>query len=183
MAQVNDPPAILPRGAWGALPPRRTARLGAVELAVVHHTTGPSRRQDGRTPELIREIQRLHMESNGWDDIGYNLLIDERGRVYEGRAGGPDQAVIGAHALGLNARSTGIALVGDFSVAAPSEPACEALAALLGWKLGRHGLSPGDATVIAHRDLAATACPGAGIVERLPELRARAAAATTVAGS
>jgi hypothetical protein len=173
VAQVADPPTILPRRAWGALPPRRAARLGAVEIAIVHHTTGQSNYSRSDAAGLVREIQRLHMQSNGWDDIGYNLIVDRHGAVYEGRAGGPENAVVGAHTLGLNSRSTGIALLGEFSVAPVTEEAGDALARLLAWKLVQHHLEPGPSTIAAHCDFAATECPGAKLIEGLPLLRER----------
>lgn len=144
-----------------------------MELVVIHHTTGLNTYSPEEAPELIRQIQELHVERNGWDDIGYNLIVDRYGVVYEGRAGGPAKAVIGAHALGLNSRSTGIALLGDFSAIRVPEWADDALARLLAWKLGQHHLAPVPSTVAAHCEFAATECPGAQLIEGLPLLRER----------
>jgi hypothetical protein len=125
---------------------------------------------------IVREIQALHMEGNGWDDLGYNLLVGPGGCVYEGRAGGPGRGVVGAHARGFNARSCGIAVIGDFSHRAPRDAALEALAGLLAWKLSLHGLPACAETIVGHRAIEETRCPGSAFLGRLPELRQRVVA-------
>jgi len=170
-------PPIIARGEWGARSPRRAPTLGSVELIVVHHTAVGERHPLGGAP-LAREIQALHMGANGWDDLGYNLLVDRLGRVYEGRAGGPERAVVGAHAQGVNRRSTGIAVIGDFSAQPPPERALKALVRLVAWKLAVHALPATDETIVAHRELGETECPGSALAARLPDLRRRAAELT-----
>lgn len=137
------PPAIA-RSSWGARPPRRPAEVLRPTFAVVHHTTGRNDYAPHDVPALLREIQDLHMESNGWDDIGYNLVVDRFGRVFAGRSG------IGAHARGHNGRALGIALLGDFSHAPPSPAAQRALRE-----------AGGALALVAHRELDDTECPGA----------------------
>ena len=75
------------------------------------------------------------MQGNGWNDIGYNFLVDRFGTVYEGRGGGIDQNVIGAHAQGFNSGTVGVALVGNFIAATPTEAQQDALVRLLAWRL------------------------------------------------
>ena len=64
----------------------------------------------------MRGIYVYHVKGNGWNDIGYNFLVDKYGQVFEGRYGGIDKAVVGAHALGFNNGSVGIAVIGNYDV-------------------------------------------------------------------
>lgn len=57
------------------------------------------------------------MNTRGWDDIGYNFLVGGDGNVYEGR----DWDRLGAHTLGYNVRSIGIAFIGTFIEVKPPE--------------------------------------------------------------
>jgi hypothetical protein len=164
---------LVDRPEWGAAPPTAPPRLGAVELAVVHHTATPW--DAGPGPAAVRAICELHREGRGWDDLAYNFLIDRRGRVYEGRAGGPERAVVGAHTRGWNRRSTGIAVIGSYETEPPTAPALDALERLLAWKLRLHGLNPGEGTVLGHRDLESSSrCPGSALQAALPAIRERA---------
>jgi N-acetylmuramoyl-L-alanine amidase len=109
---VASSPVIVPRAGWGAdesivrSPPRYA---GAVRFAIVHHTAGSNTYTQADAPAVVRGIELYHVQANGWNDIGYNLLVDRFGTVYEGRAGGVDKNVVGAHALGFNTGSVGIA--------------------------------------------------------------------------
>ena len=96
---------------------------------------------------MVLGITRYHRDGNGWNDVGYNFLVDRYGQVFEGRAGGVDQAIVGAQAQGWNTVSTGIACLGTFTDVAQTEAGLDALARLIGWKLSVHGVpvaGPGD---------------------------------------
>src|SRR3712207_3426080 len=97
---------------------------------------------------MVLGIARYHRDSNGWNDVGYNFLVDKYGQVFEGRAGGVDQPVIGAQAQGYNSVSTGIACLGDFNTIAQSPAALEAIARLLAWKLPLHGTPVAGAVTV-----------------------------------
>ena len=194
-AQAAAAPAIADRGAWGARAPRRPSGVApSLKMAFVHHTTGPNNYSAGDVPRMIRAMQAYHMSANGWDDIGYNFLVDRFGRMWEGRAGSKQRAVIGAHTRGFNTASTGVAVLGTFTRASPTPASVDGVARVVGWMLGSNRVDPaGQATmtsagsdkyragrsvrfpaVAGHRDGTSTACPGQRLYDRLPEIRTRA---------
>ncbi|MGH9009155.1 MAG: N-acetylmuramoyl-L-alanine amidase, partial [Acidimicrobiia bacterium] len=148
-------PDIVTRAEWGADESIRKndQKYAPITKLFVHHTvTAP----DGEDPDpaaTVRAIYAYHVQGNGWDDIGYNFLIDAEGRVYEGRwardygAGEKptgedlnDNGVVGAHVLNHNAGSAGVAMLGNLSEGEPTTAAREALIELLAWKADRHGI-------------------------------------------
>jgi hypothetical protein len=69
---------------------------------------------------LVRADYLYHVRTRGWNDVGYNFLVDRYGRVFEGRYGGVTRAVLGAHSGGFNTDTTGVALLGTFTTARPT---------------------------------------------------------------
>ena len=147
---------------------------------MVHHTAETNDYTKAEVPEIIRGIYDYHVNSHGWNDIGYNVLVDKWGRLWEGRAGGLDRAVIGAHALGVNDETTGISALGNYDEVAAPDAMTAGIERFLAWKLDRHGVDPtGTATIngeqhptiIGHRDVNQTICPGQYLADRLPEIR------------
>jgi hypothetical protein len=156
----------------------------------VHHTGGGPQDNDYTDAAAkIRGIYQYHVGSGGYCDIAYNFLIDKYGRMWEGRAGGMEESVMGAHTLGYNSESTGVAILGDFtSVNAPAA-AQDALVRLLAWKLSIHNVDPTQPVfknggwinaVSAHRELGSTSCPGNAFYPALNALRHLIAAQTFV---
>jgi N-acetylmuramoyl-L-alanine amidase-like protein len=199
-ATPGTPPPIVSRDAWGAaaVPPRAAPQYGVVTFAFVHHTVTANDYTPQQSPGIVLAIAKYHRDTNGWNDIGYNFLVDKYGQVFEGRAGGIDQAVVGAQAQGYNSQSTGVAMLGTFTSVGIPEPATAALTQLLGWKLSVHGVPcEGELTVISgggslnrypawtpivmqrisgHRDGDSTECPGNALYALLPTVRSRSAA-------
>ena len=194
-------PHIVPRSAWETPdstrtrpPPRYDDKVVAV---FIHHTDSPNSYDCAEAPRIIRYLAAGMTESRHWDDIGYNFLVDRCGTIYEGRAGGVDRAVTGAHTQGFNHRTTGIAALGTFTAGVPVPKAMtDSIAALAAWKLGladidprrtvhlvsSNGLSryPAGATatlpaLAGHEDGYMTSCPGAALSARLPGIRDLAA--------
>ena len=124
-ASAQEPqPGMVSRAAWGAgqCPPRTAPSYSSVKAAFVHHTVNTNDYTADEAPDVVLAICRYHRNSNGWNDIGYNFLVDRYGTLYEGRAGGVDQAVVGAQAAGLQPSSTGIANLGTFEDVAARRP-------------------------------------------------------------
>jgi len=82
-----------------------------VPTVIIHHTVTRACTNQAECCLIIRSIENHHMDVNGVSAIGYNFLIGEDGRAYEGRG----WTCVGAHAPGCNTRSIGIAFIGDFS--------------------------------------------------------------------
>ncbi|HSG12326.1 MAG TPA: N-acetylmuramoyl-L-alanine amidase [Gaiellaceae bacterium] len=196
---ATETPAIVPRAAWGA---DESIRRGPptyapkIRLAIVHHTAGRNDYTRAEAPAVVKGIQLYHVQGNGWNDIGYNFLVDRFGTVYEGRYGGIDRNVVGAHALGFNIGSVGIALLGTYGSTKPSAAAQDALARLISWRLDLAHVDPTSAlsfvsggseryasgstvelgAVSGHRDTGSTECPGNVLYGRLGSIAGSARA-------
>ena len=123
----------------GSSHPRVAPEYGSVQLAFVHHTENPNGYSAGEVPAMLRAIFLFHRDVHGWNDIGYNFVIDLFGRIFEARAGGIDEPVIGAQAGGYNLESSGVAVLGEYG-AHDLPGGRAALARLLAWKLSLHGV-------------------------------------------
>jgi hypothetical protein len=162
-----------------------------LRFAVVHHTAGANTYAPEDSAAIVRGIELYHVKANGWNDIGYNFLVDRYGQVFEGRRGGMKRSVIGAHAEGFNTGSVGIAVIGTYSAKPPTPEAESALARLLAWRLDVSHVDPASSAMVTsggnakvragagvylraisgHRDTGFTACPGNGLYARLAQLR------------
>ncbi|WP_030941674.1 peptidoglycan recognition protein [Streptomyces sp. NRRL S-646] len=195
---IGPRPRIVTRRGWGAdedLRERGFAYTKKVKAAFVHHTSSGNTYRCSQASSVIRAIYRYHVVSMGWRDIGYNFLVDKCGTIYEGRAGGVAKAVRGAHTLGFNNNSMGIAVIGNFSKNKPPAAALKAIARLTAWKLGLYGANPRGKTYLkssggnlyrkgknvrmnvisGHRDGYPTACPGWQLYRKLGTVRSTAA--------
>lgn len=168
-------PWINGRSAWGAAPYRGTPDHGDhVGRAIVHHTVNGNGYSQGQVPSMIRGIQSFHQNGNGWSDIGYNFVIDRFGGIWEGRQDSTWYPIIGAHAQGHNTNTVGIAGLGDFSGAGPGSAMVGSYQRLVGWKLSLSGTTPNSNTVLGHRNVGQTGCPGNGLYNQLGTIRAGA---------
>jgi chitodextrinase len=199
-------PSIIKRAAWGADESLRFDSGGhetwppsfsPMQKAIVHHTAG--RNGDPNPAATVRAIYYMYAISRDYGDIGYNFLIDEQGRIYEGRYSRPyasgetptgedlsGNVVRGAHARDFNDGNVGIVLLGTFMNRQPSSAARNSLERLLAWKLERHALNPLGQSVYVnpvlghtkllnnisgHRNVNPTACPGDTFYPTFPQLR------------
>jgi hypothetical protein len=201
-AAAPDQPPIVSRAGWGAVESMKRAEpryAAAVHMVFVHHTDTPNGYAPDDVPAIIRSIYTYHVRSNGWNDIGYNFLVDAYGRIFEGRAGGVDKPVIGAHTGGFNTGSVGIAVIGNGSIAPLTAQTRDALTKLIAWRLdiahvdplghaamtsaGNDRFAAGKTTTLrvvsGHRDAMSTDCPGALIYPELDGIAAAAQASGT----
>src|SRR3954449_8191481 len=187
-------PKVIPRIDWGADESLRYSggtevwppAFYPVQKLIVHHTATTN--ADANPAATLRSIYYYHAITQGWGDIGYNFLIDESGRVYEGRhtvdypsGSSPTEedssgnGVTAAHTQGYNSGTVGIALLGTLTNQNATPAARNALERLIAWIDDWHGIDPqGTAlytnpvsgtqatfpNIAGHRDLAATECPG-----------------------
>ncbi|MEW1692803.1 peptidoglycan recognition protein [Streptomyces sp. NPDC091265] len=193
-------PAIVSRAAWHAdegMVREPAVYTGAVRAVFIHHTGESNDYDCADVPRMLQAVEEAHIKGNGWDDIGYNFLVDRCGTIYEGRAGGIGRSVRGAHTTGFNADSVGIAVLGNYGRGTKVPPVLiRALAKVAAWKL-RPGADPrgkvrlvstNDASrypkgtaatlhvIAGHRDVYQTNCPGEALYAQLPAIRAATAA-------
>ncbi|MFT4299633.1 MAG: N-acetylmuramoyl-L-alanine amidase [Aeromicrobium sp.] len=174
-ASVSQP-SIIMRSQWGAQAYGGSGcgsapANGTFTGTIVHHTAGSNSYTAAQSAGIVKSIQAYHMDGQGWCDIGYNFLIDRYGQIFEGRAGGITNTPYGAHAgnTAVNANTTGVSLMGEFTSEVPPDAMKNSLVQLIAW---RHSLfnvpakgsySIGGVTIQridGHRSVKATACPG-----------------------
>lgn len=186
------------RSFWGADESKATwgpEYAPEVKAVTVHHTATGNNYKPEDVPAILRSMFQYQAVSNGWGDIGYNLIVDAFGRAWEGRKGGMDRPVIGAHAGGFNTGTAGVALIGNYTSTEPSPEALETMSRFIAYKLGKTGVDPkgefqltgGPNTkfpskvtitaprVFPHNFTSATACPGGLLEGQLNTMRGRAA--------
>lgn len=131
-----------------------------LQTVTVHHTV--TENDDPDPAATVRAIYNYHAVQLGWGDIGYNTLVDQLGRVYEGRWSGKkshscissngdgyefghddsDRMVTGGHSYGYNNANFGIALLGTFSRTPPTPAQRDALERELVRLAAEHHLEP-----------------------------------------
>src|SRR5262249_74407 len=143
LASAIAQPPIIARRAWarGMARPRVAPQYVGVQMAFVHHTENPNGYLAAEVPAILPPIYAFHRFIRGWNGVGYNFGVGRYGRIFEARAGGVQEPVMGAHAGGFNGASTGVAVLGSFMSVPISPAARAALQALLAWKLSLHGVS------------------------------------------
>ncbi|PBC97465.1 N-acetylmuramoyl-L-alanine amidase [Streptomyces sp. Ag82_O1-15] len=196
---VPEPP-IVSRADWGAdesISPEAPEYNADVKAVFVHHTDGANDYSCADSPSIIRSIYAYHVQVSGWKDIGYNFLVDKCGTIFEGRKGGVDLPVFGAHTYGWNRESAGVAVLGDYTTTSATNATLASVARLAAWKLGQYGADPAGTTqltagasqhnyfstdftagskytfqrISGHRDGYNTQCPGGLLYDQLPTIR------------
>ncbi|MFE5720294.1 peptidoglycan recognition protein family protein [Streptomyces erythrochromogenes] len=207
-------PDVVPRAQWGAdesLNNEGPIYLagGRIKALFVHHTAASAPYECTDSAAIVRGLHVYHVKTNGWRDLGYNFLVDKCGTLFEGRQGGVDQPVMGAHTYGFNSESTSVAVLGDHTTAGASPAALEGIAKMAAYKLGQYDadmdgtttLTAGATqknyagtsftagqpypfkTVSGHRDGFNTECPGHQLYPQLDTIRKSGPAARLKIGA
>ena len=180
-------PSFCGRSCWcpnGDCPPDATPVATVPKHIIVHHSAGQTNSTDFSA--VVRSYWDYHVNTKGWDDIGYNWLVDPNGIIYEGR--GENRQ--GAHFSCMNSNTTGICVIGNYETAIPANAAIESLQKFIAWEacskdidvLGHspHPISSSTelVNVAGHRDgnnnpasCTVTVCPGANLYSLLPSIR------------
>lgn len=148
---------LLCRDAWGARPPKPGGRPHTITRMTLHHTgavLGDNRNAPGR----LRQHQRLHQDQNGWIDIAYHVSVDRNGNIYELRT----TDLAGDTATNYDPAGHFLVLCeGDFDQEQVTEAQLNGAAFAFAWATQRFRIA--SDTLGAHRDFAATACPGTNL--------------------
>lgn len=182
-------PLVCQRNCWcpdGSCPKDTTPTQTTPTHIIIHHSAGFSDYNDYQW--VVSYYWDLHVNTNGWDDIGYNWLIDPNGIIYEGRGSG----ALGAHFSCMNSETTGICMIGNFMTSSPKDTAIRSLEALLAWEACDKQIDPDGysahissqlflANISSHRDgnnspaaiscASGTVCPGDSLYMLLPQIR------------
>ena len=192
-------PAVYSRAQWGADESQMTwdpEYAPTIKAATLHHTVDSNNYTADQVPAMLRSIYHYHAVTLGWGDIGYNVIVDKFGRIWEGRAGGLASTVIGGHAYGFNTGTFGVSMLGNYDTTDTPPALVNAVSAIIAWKFSLYGVDPSGSvtlvsaggnkyaagtavtlpTIFGHRDVYLTDCPGQYAYARLPQIRAQAAA-------
>ncbi|MEE3852259.1 N-acetylmuramoyl-L-alanine amidase [Gordonia sp. LSe1-13] len=178
-------PSVVGRAQWGADESARCSQpqySPTARAAIVHHTAGSNDYTPEQSAEIVRGIYAYHARTLNWCDIGYNVLVDKYGQIFEGAFGGLDQNVQGTHTGGFNKDTIGISMIGNLDEMVPPPAMVNSVANFLRWRLGKAGINanataqltaepfsgskfPAGAvtnlpTISGHRDYNSTSCPG-----------------------
>jgi len=162
-ASVCDSFKIVTRAEWKAnssVLVKMTVK--PVSHVFIHHTEGTEWvcNDQEKCSQVMREIQKFHQVTRGWNDIGYSFLVGGDGNIYEGR--GWDK--VGAHTRGMNDKAIAISFIGDYMNVVPSDKMLEVTQNLIACGKEK-GFVSQDAKIHGHRDQNCTDCPGNKLYE------------------
>jgi hypothetical protein len=198
---------VITREGWGCDESLRFSKVRRVQVEkwpemyvpvkkiIIHHTATSNNYADGAAE--VRAIYTYHVQTLRWGDIGYNMLVDRFGNVYEGRHGRGETAypgreilgddVVAGHAYAYNYGTTGISAIGNSSEADPSQALLDALVDATAFEAARQHIDPSAESnflrsdgvwhltplfnVAGHNEVNATECPGVYLTGWLETLR------------
>ncbi|MGW0039621.1 peptidoglycan recognition protein family protein [Gordonia sp. NPDC003376] len=203
LTTLSGGPQVISRAAWGADESIRCSQPSispTLNGAIVHHTAGSNDYTPQQSVEIVRGIYAYHARTLNWCDIGYNVLVDKYGQIFEGAFGGLDRNVEGTHTGGFNRNTVGVSMIGNLEEVTPSGAMLASVGRFLKWRLSKAGLNPAGTAhltseyfsdskfpagtqtqlpvIAGHRDYNNTSCPGAYGYPALTQIRSLAGAIT-----
>jgi len=182
------PPSLINRAEWNADP---FIRGDPVPLArpdynrmTFHHAACCSAYTYEEGLAQVKAIQNFHQDVRGWSDIGYHFILDQEGRVYQGRPfldnrrnlSTPPRLAQGAHVGGFNVGNIGVAMLGCYHppeggscVDELSQATKDSLITMFSYLKENYGVDTSN--LFGHRDQGATSCPGDNNYSLLPQMR------------
>lgn len=208
-ASAAHTPTIIGRAQWGAdesLRPCPTEYDRTNKAVVVHHTADTNSYSRADSARMLRSIYAYDTKTLGWCDMAYNVIVDKYGQIFEGRAGGLDRPVHGAHAYAFNTDTFGVSILGNYETTAVPWAGLNALANAIAYRLDRFYFGPyGTVTLTSsasggttrypagtkvtlnviggHKDTSYTLCPGRFLYPKLGTLRSMVQAKLTYRNS
>lgn len=197
-------PTIITRAEWGADERLRRAApktSGTIKAGFIHHTASTNNYAPEAAAQQVRNLYTWFTKGRKYSDIAYNFLVDRYGRIYEGRGGGLDQPIVGAHTAGFNSETFAISAIGNYHTTRPNPEeltaVTNAMSSVMAWKLAMHHRDPNATTTLisdsgsgtsrfkpgqaatalvvgGHGDIGSTSCPGRFLEPQLPTIRAQA---------
>lgn len=183
---VVDPPAPAPRplasntidvGPLNAISRTRWARgnpirsrlnaIGRITRLTIHHEghINPVYFSDfATTADRMERIRKAHLRRR-FGDIGYHVVIDRKGRLWEGR----NLRYQGAHVRDENEHNFGIMVLGNFDKQVPTRAQYDRLLETIRSTIAHYDL--GHRRVFTHRELGRTNCPGRHLQDRIVRWR------------
>lgn len=150
------------RATWGARPSRGSSFLASTRGVKGHYTGGAvssgTLTDHAKCRAAVRGIQNGHMDGNGWNDIGYSMIVCDHDVAMIGR--GP-KVLPAANGPGLNSGHYAIlVLVGTSGVTSITDNMKRAFHGARTY-LRTHGAAGTE--IKGHRDGYATDCPGPSV--------------------
>ena len=167
---ISSKLTLVRREEWTDTKPRPwlLREAGSFDRLTIHHA-GLAVNKHTVKNAVINDLENIlagHLEKD-YADIGYHLVIDFAGRVWEGRS----LAYEGAHVAGHNEENIAVMLLGNFEKQEASKEQVSTMVELIPVLRKQYNIKPHR--VYGHRDLGPSVCPGKNVYPHLTKLKAR----------
>lgn len=141
---------------------------GVREITIHHDGMNPfTSMSQSASAKRIESIRRVHVNANGWADIGYHFIIDPSGRVWQGRP----LTLQGAHVKYNNPHNIGVMMLGNYEQQTPTTASLHTLDNFVAQLMRLYRVPVSK--VYTHRELRPTMCPGRNLQRAMDYTRSR----------